>query len=128
MSEKVDFKAYQEETEVRWQCPNKRHVLGLVVQENGKGRGLLLFRHAVVPDDLAEAQALSIFWGLGEMPVECDACRDEGESSYIRTWVPGEYEMRRFVRGMERASGPHVADVGDAGKDQPAHRRAVNDE
>lgn len=110
MSEKVDLKAYQEETEVRWQCPNRRHVLGLVVQENGKGRGLLLFRHAVVPEDLAEAQALSIFWGLGEMPVECDACRVEGERSYIRTWVPGEYEVRRLIKTIGRGSTRMNAD------------------
>lgn len=85
----------EEKKEVRWMCPSKQHVLGLVVWENGRGSGVLLFREAVaVEGDITEAVQIGLVYG--EMTVYCSGC---GE---VRTWYPGEYELERLLKKIRR--------------------------
>lgn len=84
-----------EAKEVRWMCPSKEHVLGLVVRENGRGSGVLLFREAVPIDgDITEAAQIGLVFG--EMTVYCSCC------GQVRTWYAGEYELERLLRKVRR--------------------------
>lgn len=84
-----------EEKVVRWLCPSKEHVLGLVVRENGRGSGVLLFRQAVpIGGDITEAVQIGLIYG--EMTVYCSCC------GQVRTWYPGEYELMKLLRTVKR--------------------------
>lgn len=85
----------EEKKEVRWMCPSKKHVLGLVVRENGRGSGVLLFREAVTAGgDITEANQIGLVYG--EMTVYCSGC------GQVRTWYPGEYELKKLLQKMQR--------------------------
>lgn len=76
--------------ERRWLCPTRQHVLGLVVTENGRGSGVLLFREAVPVDgDITEAHQIGL--AFGELTVYCSCC------GQVRTWIPGEDELKFLI-------------------------------
>lgn len=81
----------------RWMCGTKQHVLGLVFRENGKGHGLILFRHAI-PEQGDITQAVQAGMFFGELHVTCDLCKAHGVADPVRTWFPGEYELNRLLR------------------------------
>lgn len=94
-----------------WRCENG-HVLG-VVARNGSGiRQLLLYRQAVdlttddgrlrlstagTTDDgeMEEVEVMAAVSGL-VMDVRCSVCGG------LRTWVPGEEQLREMLRKMGR--------------------------
>lgn len=89
-----------EEPVKRWMCARKRHILGVVFQESGKGHGLILFRHALPESgDITQAGQVGMF--LGELHVTCDLCKAEGVGDPVRTWFPGEYEINRLLRKVK---------------------------
>src|SRR3989304_5730943 len=95
-----------EEEGRRWMCVNGLHVLGLAVRETGKGTGLLLFRHAVMPEMVGERDVLGLMYG--EKHVECDLCKLTGKGKTIRTWWAREYELRRMgqrIADAKRTNG-----------------------
>lgn len=82
--------------ERRWLCPTRQHVLGLVVTENGRGSGVLLFREAVpVFRDITEARQIGLVFG--ELTVYCSCC------GKVRTWFPGEYELEQLIGKYRRS-------------------------
>lgn len=81
----------------RWMCARKKHVLGLVFKENGKGNGLILFRHAI-PETGDIGQAAQLGMAMGELHVTCDLCQLEGVRDPVRTWFPGPYEINRLLK------------------------------
>lgn len=89
-----------EEPVKRWMCARKEHILGLVFSENGRGNGLILFRHAIpLSGDMTNAPQVGMF--LGELHVTCDLCKGEGVADPVRTWFPGEYELNRLLRKVK---------------------------
>lgn len=90
-----------EEPVKRWMCNKKAHVLGLVFKENGKGHGLILFRHAIPGQgDIGQAAQVGMF--LGELHVTCDLCKAEGVVDPVRTWFPSGYEINRLLRKVRK--------------------------
>lgn len=87
---------------IRWYCARKRHILGVVFKEGGKGSGLILFRHAVPSEgDVTGARQAGLFYG--ELHVTCDLCEGHGVvgKEAVRTFWPGEYELNRLLRKVK---------------------------
>jgi hypothetical protein len=78
---------------ISWKCKNG-HVLGQV-QRNGSGiRQLAVYREAIsVEDPRDDVDVLGVTNGWTE--VRCSIC---GE---IRTWVPGDEEIRRLLESRK---------------------------
>lgn len=79
-----------------WKCP-QGHVMGLVTRDGGGVRRLLLYRWAMhaSPRPSEELDVIATIEGY-VADVRCSICGS------MRTWVPGEDELKRLLERLEK--------------------------